>query len=77
MGRKAKRTLPTYTLEEAVRMRLLQVEVRGPGNGVTSRLQLRLTKLTDEPFQLRIAPGTEFVPIYALVEDALEGEASR
>jgi hypothetical protein len=50
------------TLHDAVRHGLVRIELRGVGEGVTSRVELRLTKLTNAPLRITIPRGSAFVP---------------
>jgi hypothetical protein len=50
------------TLPEAVRQGLVTFQLRGTGEGVTSSVELRVIKLTNEPLTIVVPRGTEFVP---------------
>lgn len=54
---------PTITLQEALSGGLVKFELRGAGEGVTSRVKLRIIKLTDDPLTILVPRGTEFVPV--------------
>lgn len=41
----------------------MKFELRGAGEGVTSRVKLRIIKLTDDPLTILVPRGTEFVPV--------------
>jgi len=51
------------TLQQAVAEGLVAFELRGLGEGVTSRVKILITKRTDEPLEIVIPEGTEFVPV--------------
>lgn len=61
--RKKKATGPVLELQEAVERGLVRFDVVGVGPGVTSKIRLRLTKLTDDPFTVVVKPGTKFAPV--------------
>jgi len=61
------------TLQEAVSQGLVSFELAGLGEGVTSAVRLRLTKLTDEPLTIRIPAGTEFIPVVRAAQGEREG----
>lgn len=51
------------TLREAVSQGLAVFELWGVEEGVASKVKLKITKLTDEPLDILIPRGTEFVPV--------------
>jgi hypothetical protein len=53
---------PVVTLEHAVRQGLVALEVRGTGEGVTSSVDLKLTKLVDGPLTILVPRGSAFKP---------------
>jgi hypothetical protein len=54
---------PVVTLERAVRQGLVALEVRGTGEGVTSSVDLKLTKLVDGPLRILVPRGSAFKPV--------------
>lgn len=56
------------TLQRAVAEGLVTFELRGLGEGVTSKVKIIITKLTDDPLEIVIPEGTEFVPVARPVE---------
>lgn len=58
------------TLQEAVARGIASFELRGVGEGVTSKVRIIVTKHVEEPLEILIPEGTEFVPI--LYEDTAE-----
>lgn len=51
------------TLQEAVAQGLASFELYGVAEGMASKVRLRITKLTDEPLEINVPRGTEFVPV--------------
>jgi hypothetical protein len=60
--RKQDLTPESLSLQEAVDRGLVTFELRGVGVGVTSKVRIRITKLTDAPLRITIPKGTEFMP---------------
>ncbi len=56
------------TLQQAVAEGLVTFDLRGLGEGVTSKVKILITKHTDEPLEVVIPEGTEFVPVARLAE---------
>ena len=56
------------TLQQAAAEGLVSFELRGAGEGVTSKVRIIITKHTDEPLHIVIPEGTEFVPVARQVE---------
>jgi hypothetical protein len=52
-------------IEDAVAQGLVSFEVFGRGEGVTTEVDLVVTKLTDQTLTLVVPRGTEFVPVEA------------
>lgn len=61
--RKQKPRLPAMSLREAVDSGRVSFELQGMRPGDASSVRLVITSLTDEPIEIEIPRGTEFLPV--------------